>query len=193
MPDRWITKREKSSFRKKQSWLVNLGLVFVYSVFLTGCFFISVLYAGIRGWGWTSFVLVFLASALVDYVLNDFRRALLIFLASSLVGSALIYFTSDAFIFHSSTSYGIEIAEGDIWVLSPAYLISSLVIVFFLLSIVGAATGYAAAEWTGKGEKPFTLRCAGCGTWNERDALKCSSCGRELIQERYAAEKECAR
>lgn len=169
---------------------MDLGLVFIYALFLTGCFFISVLYGGYGGWAWASFVLVFLVSALVDYVFYDFGRALLIFLMSSFLGSVLIYFTSDAFIFHSSISYGMRIAEDTTVYLSPGELISMLLIVFFLLSVLGGAAGYTIAERTGKGRILFTLRCAKCGTKNEQDALKCSWCGKELMEERYAAEKE---
>lgn len=190
MSNLWITEKEKPAPRIKHARLVDLSLVFIYPLFLTGCFFISVLYGGYGGWGWASFFLVFLVSALVDYVFYDFRRTLLIFFLGSFLGSVLIYFTSDALIFHSSMSYGMRITEDTILYLSPAWLISMLVIVFFLLSIVGAAAGNAIAEWTGRGRTPFTLRCADCGTWNEQDALKCSFCGKELIEERYAAEKE---
>lgn len=172
----------------KHAWPVDLGLVFIYSLFQTGCFFITVLYSSIGGWG-TASALVLLASALVAYAIYDFRRTLLVFFSSSLVGSILIYFTSDAFIFFSSM-YNFRITEQETWIFRPAHLITVLLLGFFTLSVFGGVAGDAIAERAGKGEILFTLRCAGCGTKNEQHALKCSFCGKELTQERYATQEQ---
>lgn len=185
----WTTvERKKAILRRKREWLIDLGLVFIYSLFMVGCFFIFVLP---KVWGevspitWgdlISVLLVMLISPYISFVLNSLKRTLMIFFLSSLLGFALTSAISVALLFHSYTTYSIEISTDttDTITLSPAQQILTFVIGVFFISILGAITGAYIAERTGKGEKRLTLRCYNCGKWNEQEAIICSYCGKKL-------------
>jgi len=195
MSDGWIPEREKAVPRKKHAWFVDLSLVSIYSLFLVGCFFIAFAHrnlADMQTWSWISFLLVILVSLSLSYVLYDLKKTLAIFFLCSLSGFVLTSFISVALFFHSYTTYFYRTGPDplDLEIVSPAQLIMVFIIDAFFINILGTIAGNYIAERTRRGEKVLSLRCLSCGTWNEQDALKCSFCGKELIEERYAAEKE---
>jgi hypothetical protein len=121
--------------------------------------------------------------------LNDLGRTIAIYFLSSLLGVALASITSVILFFHSFESYVyLEIGYGEIRevLVSPAQLVLLFTISSLFVCVLGAIGGYYIAEGRHRGEKAFSLRCSSCGTWNERDAQKCSFCKKELTEERYA-------
>jgi len=186
MSDKWNAKKENTVPRNKSKWLINSGLVLFYTLFMLGCFLIGFAhrYLGdMQKWSFISGFLVIVGSLCIGYVLYDLRRTLAIFSICSFLGFALIYIASVALFFHSYTSYSYKYrTDKSVFKVttSPAQLIMMFVIGVFFLNILGAIAGYYVAERTRKGEKPLTLRCPDCGTWNEQDATHCSYCGKEL-------------
>jgi hypothetical protein len=180
--------------RSKKSWLVDSGIVLLYSFFLTTCFFIGFAHVylnDMRTWSLISGILVILVSPCISYLLNDLGRTIAIYFLSSLLGVALESITSVILFFHSFESYGyLERKNGIIEevLVSPAQLILLYTICVLFVCVLGAIAGNYIAERRHRGEKVFSMRCSSCGTYNERDALKCSFCGKELTEERYAAE-----
>ncbi|MGD8505678.1 MAG: hypothetical protein PVF15_03330 [Candidatus Bathyarchaeota archaeon] len=163
MSDGWTREKRKTPPRTKREWLIDSGLVFVYSFFMTLCFFIFILprvwgQSGPITWGGViSVLLVVLFSPYISFILKNFRRTIMIFFLSFLLGSAVIA----AVPFPAEPIFGFPIG-------------------FFFISILGAIVGSYIAGRTGKGEKKLTLRCTDCGTWNEPDAIHCSHCGMNL-------------
>lgn len=185
-------KGKKAVSRRKSAWLLNLGLMFTYSLFIVGCFFIFILPIvwGSRPTVWSglaSVFLVMLISTCISYALYNLRRTLMIFLSSSLLGFFLTSAASVALLFHSYTTYSIE---DDTVTISPVHQIGEFVIGVFFFSILGAIAGSFIAEKTRKGEKRLTLRCYSCGTWNEEDAVMCSYCGKKLNSGTPRSEEE---
>ena len=182
--------------RSKKDWLFDSGIVLLYSFFLTACFFIGFAHVyinDVRTWIWISVSLVLLVSISISYLLNDLGRTIAIYFLSALLGFAFESIISVILFFHSFESYRYlervydEIKEV---LLSPAQLILLFTIGVLFVGILGAIAGNYIAELRHRGEKVFSLRCSSCGTWNERDALKCSFCGKELTEERYAVEAQ---
>lgn len=144
----------------------------------------------VRTWIWISALLVLLVSLCISYLLNNLGRTIAIYFLSSLSSLVLESITSVILFFHSFESFQyLERIYGDIKVVlvSPAQLVLIYTICVLLVCIAGAIAGSYIAERRHRGEKAFSLRCSSCGTWNERDALKCSFCRKELAEERYAA------
>ncbi len=195
MSNGWTVERKESLPRKKSEWVADLCLVLLYSLFMTGCFFIFITprvwaYPKLMSWAdLASIFLVVLASPFVSFMLHNLRRTLLIFALSSLLGFGLASILSVAFLFHSYTYFEFEIAPDITRAFSPAQQILIFTIGFLFVSILGAIGGNYIAEKTGKGEKPLTLRCSKCGTWNEPDTIYCSHCGANLHGEYISAEK----
>jgi hypothetical protein len=178
--------------RSRKDWFIDSGLVLLYSVFLTANFFIGfvhVYHDDLLTWSWISGFLVILVSPCISYLLNDFGRTIAIFFLSSFLGFALESITSVILFFHSFWFYRYLERTNEIGELaSPAQLILIYTISVFFISVLGAIVGCYIAERRHKGEKVLSLRCSRCGTWNEQDAVKCSFCKKELVEERYAAE-----
>jgi len=180
--------------RRGKDWFIDSGLIILYSVFLTVCFFIGFAHVylnDMRTWIWISVLLVLLVSPCISYLLNDLGRTIAIYFSSSLLGVAFESITSVILFFHSFESYVyLEIRYGEIRevLLSPAQLVLLFTISSLFVCVLGAIAGNYIAELRHRGEKVFSVRCSSCGTWNERDALKCSFCKKKLTEERYAAE-----
>jgi len=186
MSDGWTAGKEKTAPRKRSEWLIDSGLVFIYSLFIMACFFIFIVprvLGGVRstGWGdWISIFLVILISPCISFILHSLRRTVAIFFSSSLLGFVLTSATSVAFLFDSYSSHSIEIGPDNTIRFSPAQQILVFMIGIFFLSILGAIVGDYIAERTRRGERRLTLRCSNCGTWNEQDVTSCSHCGKKL-------------
>lgn len=195
MSNGWTVEKKKAPPRKKREWVADLGLVLLYSLFMTGCFFIFITprvwaYPKLSSWvDLASIFLVVLASPFVSFVLHNLRRTLLIFALSSLVGFGLASISSVAFLFRSYTYFEIEIAPDVTRAFSPAQQILIFTLSFLFVSILGAIAGDFVAEKTRKGETTLTLRCSKCGTWNAQDTIYCSHCGSNLHGEYSTADK----
>jgi len=178
--------------RRRKDWFVDLGLILLYSVFLTAGFWIGfahVYRSEVETWSWVSGLLVLLVSPCISYLLYNIGRTIAIYVLSSILGYALESITSVTLFFHSFTSYRYVISPLTSVLVSPAQVILAYTISVLFVSVLGTLAGNYIAERRHKGEKVFSLRCSSCGTWNEQDAPQCSFCGKELTEERNAATK----
>ena len=176
---------EEKEVHNEYEWLIDLGLVYLYSLFILGCFFFSIFH---KDWGLRiSLVLTILISACIGFVHHDLKRTLTAFFVSSLLG-IILSFIPVVFLFPSSAIRHMGISgiysQEQFWALIPFF-----VIILLILSILGAIVGNYIAERTAKGEKRLTLKCPDCGTWNEQKSIQCSYCGKKLGERRKVAEK----
>jgi hypothetical protein len=185
MSDGWTTEKKKTAPRKKSEWLIDSGLVFLYTLFMLGCFLIGFAHRNLgdmQKWSNISGFLVIVGGLCIGYVLYDLRRTIAVLTICAFLGFAVISIVSVTLYFHSYTSYSYRTGTGrfDFETISPAALILTFVIGVFSVNILGAIVGNYVAERTRRREKRLTLRCSNCGTWNEEDAIHCNYCGREL-------------
>lgn len=182
--------------RSAKDWLIDSGIVIVYSSFLTICFLFGFAHTylnDVRTWSSISALLIILASPVFSYLLHNLGRAIAVFFLSSLVGLALESVISVALFFHAFDFYYYkEVLQWYPYIeevlVSPAQLVLMYTIGAFFISILGGIAGDFIAERRHRGEKVFRVRCPNCGTWNQLEASKCSYCGKELTKERNAAE-----
>jgi len=183
MSDKWTVEKETSTRPKEGKWLINSVLVFLYTLFMLGCFLIGFAHRNLgdmQKWSNISGFLVIVAGLCVGYVLYDLRRTIAVFTICAFLGFAVISIVSVSLYFHSFTSYSYRWGTNSFVTISPAAMILTFEIVVFFISILGAIVGNYIAERTRRGEKKLTLRCPNCGTWNKEDAIHCNYCGREL-------------
>lgn len=183
MSDGWTTEKKKTAPRKKDEWLIDSALVFLYTLFMLGCFLIGFAHRNLgdmQKWSNISVFLVIVAGLCIAYVLHDLRRTIAVFTICAFLGFAVISIVSVALYFHSFTSYSYQTGPDDFVTTSPAVLILVFIIGVFFISILGTIVGNYIAERTRREEKKLTLRCSNCGTWNKEDAIHCNYCGREL-------------
>jgi len=183
MSDGWTREKEKTAPRKRSEWLIDLGLVLLYTLFLLGCFLIGFAHRNLsdmQKWVNISALLVILSSPCIGYILYNLRRTVALFTICAFLGYIVISSVSVALYFHSFTSYSYRTEMDDSVTTSPAVLIYTFTLGVFFVNILGAIVGNYIAERTGRGEKRLTLRCHNCWSWNEQDAINCSYCGKKL-------------
>ena len=156
MSDGWTAEKEKTSPRKRSEWLIDSGLVFIYSLFITGCFFALMRYRN-------NVILLAVLSSLslacfcISYVLYNLERTLKILFFASLLGCILASIVI-AFIVYYYRSYPEYIIRyGEVFFINnelektqevAEYLTMFVGFITFVLtlSILGAIAGDYIAE-----------------------------------------------
>jgi len=192
LPHKWTIEKEKTVLQKNK-WLIDSGLVFLYSALMVSCFFILTSYGG---WVLLFAVLSSLSLTIlcISYVLSNLTRTLRILFFGSLLGFVLAFAAKALYVYHfaSYPNYIMASSEelektrrmADCLTMYVGFMILVLV-----LGILSAIMGNYIVERTREGEKRLTLRCYNCGSWNEQDAVNCGYCGKNLDEEHNDAEK----
>jgi hypothetical protein len=117
MSDGWTREKEKTAPRKRNEWLIDLGLACIYSLFIMGCFFTLMRYRN-------NVILLAVLSSLslacfcISYVLYDLERTLRILFFASF----LVIVLSFALALYSEEIFWISILFSAFYLLVPSIL-----------------------------------------------------------------------
>ena len=96
MSDKRNVEKQKAVSSIKREWLIDLGLVLLYSVFLLCCFLLAIFH---KDWGfWYGFVSTVLFSACIGYFHYNLNRTLKVFFLASIL-AIVLSFVPVAFLF----------------------------------------------------------------------------------------------
>ena len=79
--------KQKTVLSVLRKWLIDLGLVLLYTLFILGCIFLAVSH---KDWGfWHSLVSVILFSACIGFIHHNINRTMKVFFLASILNVVL--------------------------------------------------------------------------------------------------------